>query len=160
MSGFHQKHREANMLIDLLFCMGASSALLLVAIEFVHRSFATSRDSSSRSQIVNTIHRLDLQFRRDMNAATAVFEESDTETVVSHDKGRVVYTLESNKIQRRRSGSSGDLENELFAMPEGAKASLELDRKSGFAILRVVVPRDQNRDRVLLNCVASWRSPR
>jgi len=152
-----RSNRYGTLLVDLLVCMGAGSVVLLIAVQILHRSFELSRDSVQHSRTLQTIHRLDLQFRSDMGFSSMFDSAGQDQWRIQLPEGTVVYSYELGVLVRRMETLAGEKRVELFAFPEDATLTIRSENQSRKAILQVSQPRYRTEDRILMQCVASRR---
>lgn len=117
------KPRRGASLIEMLVVMAVMTAVLSTVGVLFHRLFQTERLSTRLTVVELTTMRLADQFRRDVHAVQSVNRISKAEgsrsiiELQSAATSKIVYTAETNRVQREVIDSTRTTSRELYRLP-------------------------------------------
>ncbi len=130
--------RAGYMLVEMVAVIGASIAVMTVAVGLIHSVFDLER--SVRGQLAGrqAVDRLAEQFRRDVHAAGQATVEQDPPRCVLRGAGRpeMVYRWEQGQLVREAtgdgdSGPSSAASSVAFPLPRSSAVAFELREEAG-----------------------------
>ncbi len=128
--------RAGYMLVEMVAVIGASMAVMAVAVGLIHSAFDLER--SVRGQLAGrqAVDRLAAQFRRDVHAAGRAAVEADPPrcTLSSPAGPDVVYRVDRGQLVREALGDGGPATAAspvAFPLPRGAEVAFELHDEAG-----------------------------
>lgn len=137
------RRRYGFSLIEVIGALTAGSVMVGVAVGVLYMLFRMDDVAREHLHQGTVLCRLAEQFRRDVNAATAVSEDGDDSGTswkfVMAAEHTVVYSLEAGGVARTETAAGEKPRRESYRLPSGMAASMRIDKETSATIVSLLV---------------------
>ncbi len=117
------RNRRGVSLLETTIAASVSTAILLVAIGWIHQSFKLAKTVKQKQQHHQQLLRLGDQFRQDVRLCDEVSRDADGRLLLrSEPRGQVVYEIDADAISRTLSSTvAEETHYEKYSLSSGSE---------------------------------------